>query len=234
MSKKILKNNTDSTMQILNRDVGAGQQYDIPHGQWDKLADSEEIPTLISDGDIIVNNGEEDLSTSVALVHIKEGALRVHRPMNIIAGLGENCPELIQLNSASVGFDVEIGDKGYVRARADNIVGDFFEVEFHFCINNEAINKYITFKANVLTTCGCGDKYLNQEDIEYSFGPLDVETDPYKIFNYTIQLPTSLFQNNEKYIFIGLERIDNEEGYDEPTNNPIIVHVDQIYWKRVV
>jgi len=234
MATKILKNNTGSTMQILNRDIPEGGQYNVPHGKWDMLADDSSIITKIENQEIIVNNGEEDLPISVAKIHVCDGALKVHRSMNILPGLGENCPALVSLNSACVGYEVEIEDKGYIRARADNIIGDFFCIEFHFCIDNIDEDKYVSFKAYVTTTSGDGDQYLDNHDVVYEFGPLITETDPFKIFSYKIQLPTTLFENDEKYIYVGLERVANEEGYNNPTNNPIIVDIDQIYWKRVV
>lgn len=72
MIKKILKNVSGQTLQILNRSIADGEQYDIPHGQWGKLADDTIIPSLISSEDIIVNNGVQDLSIAVAQLYIKD------------------------------------------------------------------------------------------------------------------------------------------------------------------
>jgi len=234
MAKKILINNSGETLQILRREVEDQSQYEIPHYFWDELSDNSDIADKIISGDLIVNNGDETLTAEVGLAHIQNGVLKVSRSMNIIAGLGENCPELIQLNSASVGFEVEINDKGYVKARADNIIGDSVGLTFYFCSSNTESKKYISFKAHILTTNGSADKYLDQKDQEFSFGPVELETDPYKIFKYTVQLPATLFQNAEHFIFIGLERVENSTSYETPISNPIIVQIDQTYWKKVI
>ena len=68
--KKILINNTASTMQILNRDIAPGGQYDVPAGLWHKLYDDQTIPTKILNGDIIVNDGTNNLSATAGEQHI--------------------------------------------------------------------------------------------------------------------------------------------------------------------
>lgn len=68
--RKILINNTASTIQILNRDVAAGASYEIPAGLWHKLYDAADLHALILSGDVIVNDGTQNLSASAGEQHI--------------------------------------------------------------------------------------------------------------------------------------------------------------------
>lgn len=68
---KIIKNNSDNTIQILNRDVAVGEQYEIPTHLWLELIDKTSLHNLISSGELIVNDGNQDLSSSDGVYHIK-------------------------------------------------------------------------------------------------------------------------------------------------------------------
>jgi hypothetical protein len=68
---KILKNNSGAELQILNRQVANADSYNVPYGQFTKLADSEYIVTLVTSGGIIVNNGTLDLASSDAIAYLK-------------------------------------------------------------------------------------------------------------------------------------------------------------------
>ena len=68
---KILKNNSGQELQILNRQVPDGDQYNVPYGQFAKLADSTYIEGLVNIGDIIVNNGTLDLNGASAISYLK-------------------------------------------------------------------------------------------------------------------------------------------------------------------
>lgn len=69
--RKILRNNTQSTLQIFNADVAAGSSYEIPENLWFDVARNTTIDTQITEGSIIVNNGTSDLSVEkgLQLVH---------------------------------------------------------------------------------------------------------------------------------------------------------------------
>lgn len=68
--KKILKNNTENTLQILNKDVASQDSYDVPPNQWIKLMHCENIGLLISNSSIIVNDGIENLNPTRGELHI--------------------------------------------------------------------------------------------------------------------------------------------------------------------
>ena len=61
MMKKILKNNTEETIQILNSDIPSGESYDVPSSQWFKLLSSESVLTRLENGTVILNDGVEYL-----------------------------------------------------------------------------------------------------------------------------------------------------------------------------
>jgi len=70
MMKKILKNNTEETIQILNSDIPSGESYDVPSNQWFKLLSSESVLTRLENGTVILNDGVEDLSYEKAILHM--------------------------------------------------------------------------------------------------------------------------------------------------------------------
>jgi len=45
---KILRNTSGEELQILNRQVADGEEYNVPYGQFAKLADSQTILALVS------------------------------------------------------------------------------------------------------------------------------------------------------------------------------------------
>lgn len=78
--KRIIKNLSGSTKQILNRDIDNGDQYDIPSHLWLELIDNTEIHTLIATGDYIVNDGEYDLPIrqAIGLIRFNQSVVLEH------------------------------------------------------------------------------------------------------------------------------------------------------------
>lgn len=68
--RKILKNVSGATRQILNVSVPNNSSHEIPHGQWGKAMDNGLLLADITAGLIVVNDGSSDLSISKGLVHL--------------------------------------------------------------------------------------------------------------------------------------------------------------------
>jgi len=232
-----LKNNQEVTDVWFGIVIEPGEYYTIQSDQ-ERVGFSTYQKTLsdiTSDPPkLIVNDGIEDLSPNVGSGYLQRKIVKMHTRMDIVPGVGTKSPEVVELNGATMGYKVQIGDKGYLRSKAENIIGDYYVIVAHFCIDNDQPNKYASYRIHLLTSNGNEDKYLNTSDLNFDVGPVPVTTDPFRIFSYEITLPVSLFANDEKYIFMGLERIANEEGYDNPTNDPIIVSIYNKYWQRVI
>jgi hypothetical protein len=69
---KILKNNTLDTIPILNRDISPSESWEVPTHLWLELANDEEVILNIENGNIIVNNGDTDLSIDLGLKWITQ------------------------------------------------------------------------------------------------------------------------------------------------------------------
>jgi hypothetical protein len=237
--QKIIKNTTLSNIEIKETGISipAENQYIIPktdYNLWASNALLTEIDSDLNSGNLVINNGNEDLNYTIGKEHLTCGVIKVHRDVNIKIGVGINAPEIITIGNACCGFNVDIGDKGYFDTRLDNVIGNILYLDFHYCINNDSSDKYVKFKIYITSSTGSEDNYLNQTCCEYDFGPFEVINDPYKIKNRKIQLPTQLIESNRKYLFVAIERIAPGDGYDSPTNNPIIVRICKEYWKRVI
>lgn len=69
--RKIIRNNSGSTVNILNRQIVSGDSYEVSPNHWLKLYESSEIRDKVVSGDFIVNNGSGDLTVSEALKHLQ-------------------------------------------------------------------------------------------------------------------------------------------------------------------
>lgn len=235
MIKKILKNNTENTIQILSKDVLSQESYEINPCKWDKLSESIDIESLIQSGNIIVNNGCEDLSSVLGIEHVKTGITKVCEPVVIIPGIGDNNPELILLNHASYGYKAQIGDTGYFQVHADNLIGTDIQVSISYCINNDQSDKWVVFEIYLLSTNGEMDKIVTNYDVNAVYGPFEVHNIPYQIKTRTVDMPPQLFNNNEKTLFFGLKRLDaTDYNKTNPTNDPIVLKICVSYYKKVM
>lgn len=64
---KILRNETAGTLEILNVEVAANGSYTVPKSQWGNLADDADLQTLVTSGDIVVNDGTSDLTPTLGV-----------------------------------------------------------------------------------------------------------------------------------------------------------------------
>jgi hypothetical protein len=60
--QKILKNNTQSVLQIFNADVPVSGSYNIPESIWFDVAKDSTLLSNIANGSVVVNNGTSDLN----------------------------------------------------------------------------------------------------------------------------------------------------------------------------
>lgn len=234
---KIIRNESGITKQILNRDVANGDSYNIAQHLWLELANADSIHTEITNGNYIVNNGSEDLSPEVGLVHIQniEGVTKVHEDAYFMPGVGILAPEPVALSNAAVGYLFGIGDKSYLQFRLDNIVGNEVKIQLHLAIDNSTADRWVAYKSYYRTTTGSGDKTMDSHDGDIETGAIECPTTPYEIFSKVFSIPTNVFDSGEKYIFIGIERVDASlYGKTNPLLvNPALVRMCRIYWKKL-
>lgn len=231
---KIIRNESGSTKQILNRDIADGSSYEIPTHLWLELSRDPDIESFIISGDYIVNDGVDDLISSVGLVHVQNiaGVDREHSDITLLPAITLNAPEVVSISAASIGFSMIIGDEIYGQSRIDNYVGDVVSVQLHLCIDNNLSDRWIQFNLNYITTNGYNDKNMNTLTGTLQIGPIEVPTTPWRIFEVEANVPSSDFANGEHYLFIGIERV-TATGKTAPTNNPAILRYCKEYWKKL-
>jgi hypothetical protein len=93
---KRLKNNTDNDLNILNQTIGSGEYLTVQYKYWAKVSNdvqNEDVITqAIINGDIIVNDGTNDLSISEGLVHLKrwEDSETINKTSDMTVHFGAN------------------------------------------------------------------------------------------------------------------------------------------------
>lgn len=230
--KRILKNVSGGSLQLLNRDIDDGQQYDIPAHLWLELIDDEPIQALVTSGDLIVNDGDEDLSANAGLLHLKQRMGKSHEPIQFSPPIGENAPEPIPLNGASCGFAFNEDEELYTFTHFDNpIDGEPIDIQLHMTIDNSDADRWVQFEFTWLTTTGSLDKAMNTHDDITPTAQIEVPTTPWLIFEVKTTLPAEYFENGEDNLFLKVKRI-TATGKTAPTNRPVIVKIDKIY-KRI-
>lgn len=232
-NKRIIKNVSGVTKQILNRDVPNNSEYDIPPHFWSEAAIDDEIKSLILSGDYILNNGTQDMPVDVAIYSITSlgGVVRNHSDITLLPAVTENAPEVCRISDASIAFCMNQGDEIFGQTRINNYAGGDVEVQLHMCIDNSIADRWIQFDVHYITTNGVDDKNMNSID-----GTLEmleeVPTTPWRIFETVVTIPASAFANGEKYIYIGIERVE-AVGKTSPTNNPNILRYCKRYWEAL-
>jgi hypothetical protein len=230
--KKILKNNTDSDMTILNRVIAPNCEYDVPYHFWPEMGDQDNLITKIENSDIIVSNENEQLPINLAIQHIKTGIMKVNEDMQIFNGIGTNAPSPITLDNTVAALSVEIGDVFFSLKRIDHIIGDSVKFKFYLCCNNDQADKWGQAKIKFLTTTGFMDKSVNLADGFITIGPVELPMIPYLIFCAEVDIPTTLFENQENLLFVSVER-EEPTGKESPTNPFLVLKYDLEYWKEV-
>ena len=231
--KKIVINNTGGIYQIINRDVEHGSSYDVPPALWFEASNNIALHSLISSGDMIVNDGFVNLPITVALQHIKsiDGVFFEHADITLLPIATENAPELVKLSNASIGFKMDIGDEIYGQSRIDNYTGGPLQVQLHMCVDNSVGDRWCKFEVSYILTNGRDDRSMNQTDGALPLGPLEAPITPYRIFEGIIEIPEEEV-GNASYIFIGIKRVA-ATGKTEVSNSPIALRYCKRYYKKL-
>ena len=232
MAKRIIKNLSGETKQILKRTVVNGDQFDIPPHLWLELIDNTGIFELVTSGDYVVNDGDIDLSPDAAILHLQLSVDAVHEPVEFSAIFGDNTPEVAALNEATYGLKFDIGDEIRMVTHLDNpLPTEDISLQLHLGIDNTVADRWVQFEITFLTTTGIGDKTLNTHDAVINTSQIEVPTTPYLIFDIVTLLPVEYFENGEDNIFFKIRRID-PIGKTSPENRPALVRVDKIYRRK--
>lgn len=234
MAKKIIKNLTGSTLQILNRDVDNNQSYDIAPNFWLDLSTDENILALIDSGDLSVSNGSQFLDVVAGRAHVENppGIVFEHSDIALLPAVGATAPELAKISDSVIGHVFAVNEEIFGQTRIDNLAGGSVSFELHMAIDNNVADRWIKFQLSYFTTIGHDDKAVNTVDGTLDIGPIEVPTTPFLAFEGHVSLPTSAFENGEHYLFLGVKRIA-ATGKTAPTNNPIILRYCKRFYKRL-
>jgi hypothetical protein len=230
---KILKNQSGDTIKIVGVPIQDEGQYTVPSNKWLDLAEYDGLEDLIDSGDIVVNNGEEDLSPDIAKSHVNFGAVKVVHEMDFLTGNGENAPAIEEISNSLIALAVDINDKFYSSAKLTNIIGDTVKFRFYICVNNTEADKWGQAKICYRTSTGMMDKQMNSIDGCITIGPVEVPTTPYIIFPAEITIPTTYFSNGETQLYVGVER-------ETPGTKPsfsgsfYVLKYEVEYWQRLL
>ena len=228
---KVVKNNKATADVWGGVTLAPSESYTLSTTQYSEWAANPKVLVDIQSGDLIVNDGNSDLNSTLGELHIKSGVVFVHEDVALLPGAGINAPALVPVNSSAVGFDMEIGDKIYGQTRIDGLVGDFVEFQIHYTINNADANRNIQFELAYFTTDGKSDsKTINVADGTVTMGPDVVEDTPWLVREIVVNIPATAFQSDETYLFVGITRTD-PTPLASPTNNPIILRYCKRYYK---
>jgi hypothetical protein len=214
--------------------IAATSQYSMQEVDRIRFQSDEAFLTDLASGLAVVNNGEDDLVPDQGLLHLHNKLIFIHDDMDLYPGVGENAAAAKRVSAAVAGFEFKIGDEMFTQARLDDIVGDEVEFESHWCINNAVADRWVAFEVGLISTSGGGDKVMTTPDVVATAGPFLVPTTPNQIFRFSGTLPSSYFQNGEKYIYFGIKRIDVVPlGKTNPTNNPVLFRICKIYTRSL-
>jgi hypothetical protein len=199
-----------------------------------RLIDDQHFLDSLTDGNAVVNNGDTDLPADQALLFLHNQLIFIHEDMDLYPAVGANAAAAVKVSGAIAGFEFRVGDEMFTQGRLDDIVGESVEFESHWCLDNTEADKWIAFEVSLLTTNGGGDKIVTTPDVVATAGPFSVPATANQIFRLGGMLPSSFFENGEKYIYFGIKRIDAVPlGKNNPTNNPILFRVCKIYTRRL-
>lgn len=228
---KIVTNTTINPITRLGVILQPSIAYEIPKESFAEWSVNAQVVSDIENGDIIVNNGVEDLSVQLALAHIDSGISFVHEDVSLLPAIGLDSPELIRLCPTTIGYNMEIGNEIFAQTRIDKLVGDFVQIQIHYTINNNESDKWVQFDVSYFTTDGRSDlKQVNTPDGTVTIGPDEVETSPYLVRESVVNIPTTAFNSDENYLFLGIKRVA-PTAKNSPTNNPIALRYCKRYYK---
>ena len=237
--KKILKNESGSDINLitLGLTILNSSQVELIKQVYSLAASPlsmSQLTPLIESGDIVVNNGEEDLPIQAAIVHIAniEGIERSHTDITLLPGVGDNAASFVEIDEILAGHQLEVNERIYGQSRVDNWVGGDVTIEIHLLIDNDTADRWAQFEIRFRTTVGYGDKVLNTADDTITIGPTELPTTPFMPFVMEVNVPESYFNNEEKYILFQIKRV-TATGKTAPTNDPIIWRYCKVYYKEL-
>lgn len=231
---KIIKNRSGSTKTILNKVVSNGDQIDAQSIYFNQLPNNQEILNLISSGDYIVNDGLSDLGIEEALAHVKVGTKLVQTWIGLLAGVGENAPEIVEVSSAAVGFKMEVGDKLFSNDKYESLVGNRIEFSIYAIVDNSITNRWVSFDINLKTININGGDNGNTIDQTFQFGPFEVPTTPNEVFVMSGSIPSGIVTSDNSIIMLGVERTDTTQyNKTQPINDPIVLFISKTYRKSL-
>lgn len=199
-----------------------------------RFQSDEDFLTALENEVAIINNGEDDLVPELGYLHLHNKLVFIHEDMDLYPAAGESAAAGKKISAAAFGFDFEIGDEMFSQGRLDDIVGDGVEFESHWSIDNTVADRWIAFEIGLITTTGGGDKSMAVPDVTVVTAPVLVPTVPNQIFRLGGVLPISFFANGEKYVYIGIKRVDVVPlGKTNPTNNPVMYRMCKVYTRTL-
>lgn len=228
---KIIKNNKGITDVWAGVTLAPSETYTLSTTQYSEWAANSKVISDVQSGDLVINDGNSDLSAELGELHIKSGVVFVHEDVALLPGAGVDAPALVPINGSAVGFEMNIGDKVYGQTRVAGLVGDFVEFQVHYTIDNVDANKNIQFELSYFTTNGVNDsKAINIADGTVVIGPNVVENTPWLVREAVVEIPAFVFQNEEVYLFVGITRVD-PTPLTSPTNNPVVLRYCKRYYR---
>ena len=231
---KIIKNQSGITRTILNKVVPNGGQIDVQSIYFNELPNNQEIISLIQSGDYIVNDGIEDLTIEAAIAHVNAGTRIVESHVELLPGVGATSPEVVQVNAATSGFKMEIGDKVFSNDKYESLVGNNIKFNIYAIIDNSDADKWVSFDVSLKSLSNSGGGDGTSVDQTYSFGPFEVPTTPNEVFVMSGEIPSGIIDSSNSTIFFGGERTDvTNLGKQNPTNDPIVLFISKSYRKSV-
>lgn len=228
---KIVRNVTSGSDTWGGVVIAPSTSYEIPQTQWTEWAVNPKIIQSIRDGELVVNNGELDFNAELGELHLKSGLVFVHEDVNLPPAAGAQAPALEVICPAAIGYKMLVGEKIYGQTRVDGLVGDFLEFQIHMTVDNSDADRWVEFELSYFTTNGRDDlKPINVADGTVTMGPTEIPTTPFAVFQTVVQIPTTAFDADENYLFVGVERRD-PVGKTSPTNPPYVLRYCKRYFR---
>lgn len=239
MTTKVVKNTTlsDIDLDYVGSRVPTLGSITINSEEFSLWADQEnisEITPFINSGDLVVNDGNNDLDNNVGIAHLGNinGVIFEHGDISLYPSIGTMAPELLKITDSVVGHKMLVDEEIFAQTRIDNLAGGPVSFQIHACIDNTVIDRWIQFEISYTTTNGLNDVQMNTTPSIITMGPFEVPGTAFRIFELEVDIPESAFSNEKIYLFIGLKR-KTAAGKTAPTNDPVILRYCKQYYKRL-
>ncbi len=214
--------------------IPATSQYSMQEVDRIRFKSDQNFLVALDSALAIINNGDDDLVPEQGYLHLHNKLVFIHEDMDLYPAAGETAAAGKKLSAASFGFEFEIGDEMFTQGRLDDIFGDGGSFESHWCIDNTVADRWIAFEVGLIATTGGGDKVMTVPDVTVVTDPFLVPTVANQMFRLGGVLPISFFENGEKYVYIGIKRIDVVSlGKTNPINNPVMFRMCKVYTRTL-